>query len=130
MDNYITQAKCLFFVVIICLLVSCVSMKQSYAGMKGEGMCQFIATVSSVEPLATLEDASRKKWKISIVIEQVLNATADGFPHKNESSILYVHSVAKTFRRDKSEILGKSYKFTYYNQFNKEYVGKVKIENP
>ncbi len=69
-------------------------------------------------------------WWVDVVVEDILVNENDTVINKNDVVKLLVHSIFDTFGEEKDKLIGKSYRFIYYDQFYPVYAGDLKILNP
>ena len=88
---------------------------------------EILAEVISASPLSSGEVMQLKLWTIELRIKRILSGIPDINP--DETVVVYVHSVVKTFGVDVNMIKGKIFHIKFDGDFIRDYWDEIEVDN-
>ena len=90
----------------------------------GDYLNELTAVVEEVYVVESESGEILKPWCVAVAVEKDKNNEINA----GEKIKIYIHSVYKTFRSQKEEVIGKKYKFYVYEPIvNNQYDGRLKV---
>ena len=102
-------------------LFSCTNENQTHSATPTNTV--LIGRVKAVAPLPSRVTAKLNRWILSIQVEHIIQ----GSPpiHIGDNATIQVHSIARTFFSDPTDIVGRHYRLTYNDLFTRDYDGDI-----
>lgn len=113
--------------IVISVILFTINNKISWADMQKKKIVkmhenfEFIGQIEKITALSNGETITRKRWQVDIIIIKILSKTNSDIVKDSEKVVILVHSIIKTFGKEKELLIGKKFRFSYKDEFKKIY---------